>query len=240
MEFPTFDELLDIDYSKEVVPIKIYLSLNNLPNERWKDIEGYEGLYQISDYGRVKSLPKTVSFKNNFGEFQYETKIKILTPIVNTKGYYVVSLVKNKHKKQFRVHQMVANHFIADKNNFKYTDFDDTNNIDFDKLVINHEDGQKRNNHYSNLVWCTTSYNLREAFRLSLKKPSKSMLGKTGAACPNSIPVNQYTSDGIFMKRWDSARDAMRYYGRKSNEIYKCCKGTKKLEWGYKWRYFDE
>lgn len=240
MEFPTFDELLDIDYSKQIIPMKIYLSLCDLSNERWKDIQGYEGLYQISDYGRVKSLPKTVSFKNNFGEFQYKTPVKILTPITSNKGYYVVSLVKDKHKKQFRVHQLVANHFIPNKNNFKYTDFDEPNNIDFSKLVINHEDGQKQNDHYSNLAWCTTSYNLREAYRLSLKKPSKTMLGKLGIECPNSIPVNQYTKDGVFIKRWDSARDAMRHYGHNRNEIYKCCKGKKELEWGYKWRYADE
>lgn len=193
--------------------------------EQWKDIDGYEGLYQISNYGRVKSLPKSWLLTNNFGTHWVTKEERILSPIINNKGYYVVSLVKDKRKKQFRIHQLVATHFLKNEK---------ADNC------INHIDGNKLNNYFENLEYCTQSHNIKEAYRLGLKKPNKNMLGRLDDLCPNSIPINQYTLDGVFIRRWNSAREAMRQMGKKSNKIYLCCKHKKSQMYGYKWEYANE
>lgn len=220
MSFPTFDELLDIDYTDSK-----WYDLTNLPNEQWKDIKDYEGLYQVSNYGRVKSLKKKLEITNKYGTFYFWRYSKILKPIVGNTGYLVVSLVKEKRKKQFRVHQLVGRHFLANPNNYN---------------CINHINGIKYCNLYTNLEYCTYSHNNKEAYRLGLKKPSKTMLGKLDKDCPNSVAVNQYDLDGIFIKRWNSSREAMRQLNMKSNKIYMCCQGKRHTYAGYKWSYADE
>lgn len=98
--------------------------------EIWKNIEGYEGRYMISNYGRVKSF------------IGHE---KILTPRINTKGYYSVQLSKNKKAKSFLIHRLVAIAFIDNPKGLPY---------------INHKDEDRTNNHVSNLEWCDEKYNL--------------------------------------------------------------------------------
>lgn len=98
--------------------------------EIWKDIEGYEGLYQVSNLGRVKSL------KFN--------KIKILSQGISGSGYKIVSLSKENQRKIFLVHRLVAMVFIKNPNNYP---------------CINHKDENKLNNLANNLEWCTHRYN---------------------------------------------------------------------------------
>ena len=98
-------------------------------NEIWKDIEGYEGLYQVSDKGRVKSLW--------FG------KERILKP-VSCRGYLQVDLCKNGLKKMCKIHRLVAMTFLPNPNNLPQ---------------INHIDEDKTNNNANNLEWCTAKYN---------------------------------------------------------------------------------
>lgn len=98
--------------------------------EIWKDIEGYEEKYMISSHGRVKSF------------IGHE---KILSPRMNTSGYYSVLLTKNKTAKSFLIHRLVANAFIDNPNQFP---------------CVNHKDENKINNHVSNLEWCDEKYNI--------------------------------------------------------------------------------
>ena len=112
--------------------------------EIWKDIKGYEGLYQISNYGNLKSLPKLI-FINRY------TKIKILSDRIDGNGYKHVLLYKNKKSKSFKIHKLVTDHFIENKNN---------------KKEINHKDGNKLNNYFQNLEWCTHSENIKHSFRI--------------------------------------------------------------------------
>lgn len=102
--------------------------------ELWKDIEGYEGLYQISNMGRVKSLGGKASHKN-------EMILKL--GIRNT--YNVVNLRKNNNKKSFQIHRLVANAFIPNPNNYP---------------IINHKDENPLNNCVDNLEWCTQKHNV--------------------------------------------------------------------------------
>lgn len=99
--------------------------------EEFKDIEGYEGIYQISNLGNVKSL--------KFG------KEKILKPVKNIKGYLYVNLRKNGKMKSMRVHRIVAQEFIENPLNLP---------------EVNHIDENKENNKIDNLEWCDRKYNV--------------------------------------------------------------------------------
>lgn len=112
--------------------------IENLPGEIWKDIEGFEGLYQVSNMGRVKSF----HFKRNL----------ILNP-GNVNGYLEVSLYKPKTNKKRLVHILVAKAFIANPENLP---------------EVNHKDGNKSNNRVENLEWVTSSQNKFHAIKSKL------------------------------------------------------------------------
>ena len=99
-------------------------------NEVWRDIEGYEGMYQVSDKGRVRSM--------KFG------KVKILKPSKDGGGYIFVYLCKNGKKKMCKIHRLVAQAFIHNTNSLPQ---------------INHKDEDKTNNKVENLEWCSAKYN---------------------------------------------------------------------------------
>ena len=103
--------------------------------EEWKDIVGYEGFYQISNRGKVRSIDRIVSGRNYKG-----TELKPL----ESYGYYAVQLRKKVTKGCFFIHRLVASHFLDVKEGFDF---------------VNHKDENKQNNLYSNLEWCTRSEN---------------------------------------------------------------------------------
>lgn len=132
--------------------------------EIWKNITGYEGIYQVSNYGRIKSLKRK---KWNGKSFQIIGE-KILKPSINNVGYYVVNLAKNGKQKLVLVHRIVASEFLKNDNNLP---------------VINHKDGNKLNNHVDNLEWTTYQNNNIHAMKTGLnrvKKPIKGINIKTG------------------------------------------------------------
>ncbi len=114
----------------------------------WKDIQGYEGLYQISEYGDVKSLERAVKAPQGIRV----KKEKVLKPYMSN-HYQKVYLCKNGKCKQYSVHRLVATAFIRKPK---------------EKEVVNHIDGDKLNNHYSNLEWCTQANNNEHAMKTGL------------------------------------------------------------------------
>lgn len=116
--------------------------------EIWKDIKGYEGIYQISSLGNVKSL-------YGWDGHAYITREKILHPAPTTTGYYKVKLVKDGHRKDHKIHRLVADAFISNPMN---------------KKQVNHKDGNKLNNDVNNLEWCTASENSQHSYQTGLKK----------------------------------------------------------------------
>lgn len=120
--------------------------------EEWKDIEGYEGLYQVSNLGRVKSLGNDKSRRE-----------KILKPRKNNKGRFQVSLCKNG-KQDKLVHQLVLKAFVSNPGNLS---------------DVNHKDENPENNRLDNLEWCTRKYNINygthnERMKKNMTGPKKS------------------------------------------------------------------
>ena len=124
--------------------------------EIWKDIEGYEGLYQVSNFGRVKSLDRYV-LRNGNSLFVNG----IVLSQLNNRGYLTVRLCNSGKYKNYLVHRLVANAFIRNDNNYS---------------EINHIDENKHNNHVDNLEWCDRKYNVNYGSRAD--KFSNSMKGK--------------------------------------------------------------
>lgn len=116
--------------------------------EIWKDIEGYEGYYQVSNLGRVKSLRR-------WSGTQYYNREKIIKPWLTIKGYYRVQLSRNGVYKNFFLHRLVAEAFIPNPKN---------------KPQVNHIDGNTKNYSISNLEWATARENVQHACDTGLKK----------------------------------------------------------------------
>ena len=117
--------------------------------EVWKDVVGFEGLYQVSNFGRVKSLAKKA------GKSSRDERIK--TPIICCSGYAKVNTCKNNDQKQISIHRLVAEAFIPNPEN---------------KPCVNHIDGNKLNNHVDNLEWCTQKENVQHAIEHGLRTHS--------------------------------------------------------------------
>ena len=148
--------------------------------EIWKDIVNYEGLYQISNEGNVKSLDKT--YNVGYGGIKHQ-KEKILKPTNVGRGYLHICLCKNGKKEYKRIHRLVAEAFIPNPNNYP---------------TINHKDENPKNNKVENLEWCTQSYNNTYGGRTE-------RMAKT-----QSKKVYQYTLDGELVKIWSSTNECGR------------------------------
>lgn len=166
--------------------------------EIWKDIEGYEGDYQVSNFGRVKSL--------KFG------KELILKPVITTKKYLQVNLCKNKIRKVYHIHRLVAQAFISNPNSLPQ---------------VNHKDENPSNNSVENLEWCDCKYNINFGThnQRSAEKRSK--------------PVLQYTKSGDFIKEWKSLTEVHTNLGFNIACISYCCLGKYKYAYGFIWKYKD-
>lgn len=125
-------------------------------NEIWKDIQGYEGWYQVSNLGNIKSL-KRIRAKKSGGYMMIEIP-KLRKPHVSTNGYCDVGLHAEGKSKSFTIHRLVANAFIDNPQN---------------KPQINHKDGNKQNNAALNLEWVTPGENMTHAHNNGLMYVSR-------------------------------------------------------------------
>ena len=121
--------------------------------EIWKDVEGYEGLYQVSNLGRVKSLARTCKTKGNGIR---DVKECIRKTITSNCGYVMVLLCKDNKAKHCLMHRLVANAFVGNPDNLPQ---------------VNHKDGDKANNKADNLEWVTSSENNKHKFEELGYKP---------------------------------------------------------------------
>lgn len=204
-----------------------------MKEEIWKDIKGYEGLYQISNFGNVKSLKREVS--NGTG-----TRIidqRLLSQVTNRYGYICVTLCKNSKYKHCTIHRLVAEAFIDNPDNLP---------------CVNHKDENKQNNNVDNLEWCSVAYNNSYGSRLGKvsnknkgKKHSEETKQKLrekaiGRISSRRKPVNQYDLEGNLIRRWDYVRQIAQEWNLSSTApITNCLKGKHKsnISYGYKWEY---
>lgn len=175
--------------------------------EIWKNIKGYEGLYQVSSDGRVKSLERIIIKKDGR---KFTVKERILKPIADRCGYQVVNLHTGGKQKKFAVHRLVCEAFCENPEN---------------KSEVNHINEDKTDNRACNLEWCTRRENVNHGTR---NKRS----GET-----QSKPVGQYTRSGELVKLWPSTIEAKRQAGFDCGQISRVANGKRKTHKGFIWKY---
>lgn len=187
--------------------------MEQLVGEIWKDIEGYEGLYQVSNMGRVKSCERyRVGPTGNNSLF----KERILQQYLN--GHYLkVTLCIEGTVKLCTVHRLVAIAFIDNINS---------------SPQVNHIDGIKTNNTVSNLEWATALENQRHKIEVLQYKPKKGFESSMG------IPVEQIALDGTVVGVYGSCKDAQRQTGIGNANINRCIKNKRSTAGGFKWRRY--
>lgn len=200
-----------------------WLDVSDLPNEVWLDIQGYEGVYQISCYGRIKSLPRT----KRCGGFVYPAKIiKSYLGKTPKNNYYIVVLQKDGAKSTKRVCRLVASAFIDNPSNLPQ---------------VNHIDENTHNDTVWNLEWCTASYNC--SYGEHPKKISKIAKERvrTGKCFDGSdykgnmvTAVLQYDLDGNFIREFESVKEAREQY---SSRVQNCLSGKMAQASGFQWKY---
>lgn len=199
----------------------INLSVIDLSSEEWRNIEGFEGVYQVSNLGRVKSLSRAVPNQTSIPI----RKTQIMKQRFNANGYLCVRIQVNKKTKGKSVHRLVAQAFIPNPQN---------------KPFVNHKCGIKADNRVSELEWVTNQENTIHSYRLGLQKPNRHLLGHKGSSCHNSIPVTQYTLDGAFVKNWDCQADVKRALNINQAHISDCCRGKRNTVRGFIWKYTND
>lgn len=179
--------------------------------EIWKDIPNFENLYQISNYGRLKSFRKN---KNG----------RILKNTNKKGGYFSIILYNKNCNLHTRIHRLVAQAFVPNPNNLPQ---------------VNHIDGNKQNNYYKNLEWCTSKQNFEHSKKTGLWKYNHPYKCKK---------ICQYDLQGNFICEYENAKDAHRKTGVCSRNILRVAnkepfnnKGSvRKQAGGYIWRFKDD
>lgn len=185
--------------------------------EVWKDIKGYEGLYQVSNLGRIKSLSRYVDVREGV---KIHINERVKPHYINKKGYCQIGLCKDGIRKGFLVHRLVADAFIQNPQN---------------KRTVNHINCDKSDNRIENLEWATYSENIRHAF-------SNNLIDNSHSYDERKKPIVQLDKEsGELLNTYDSIGSAMRSIGKNTkNVIINCCKGRGHSAYGYRWLYKND
>lgn len=168
---------------------------------------GYEGIYQVSSYGRIRSLDRTMTYSNGNTHFY---KGHIIHGFVKPNGYKAVDLSNHMKKEKKHVHRLVAEAFIPNPEN---------------KPEVNHLDEDKLNNRADNLAWVTSSEN--KNWGTSIERANKT---RRKIRCAFK-PVDQFTLDGEFIERHECIADAERKTGIDRKTIYNSCRDKHKQKY---------
>lgn len=192
--------------------------------EVWKDVAGFEGLYQISSKGRVKSLERLTPGK--LGSLR-RTQEKMMKLQKNIKGYPTVMLHKDGKGHAKLVHRLVAYAFIENPLNLPQ---------------VNHKDTNKENNNIENLEWITGIDNMRHAFANKCFRPTEKQREharqeQMKIAIRRRRPVVMCTKEGEKLRCFESIREAEKATGINNSKITAVCKCHRKTAGGYIWKY---
>ena len=180
--------------------------------EIWENIQGYEGEYQISNLGQVKSLSKTCFVNGG----SYTRREKILKQSI-VAGYNTVCLYKETTKRNFKVHRLVASSFVPNPANLPH---------------VNHIDENKQNNSADNLEWCTAKQNTNHG-------TNKLRIGTTKRNRGQSRTVALVNDNGDIIKEFQAIVDAAEYMGARKTDICAVCRGRQASVKGHKFKYIN-
>ena len=205
---------------------KDFLESITLEGEEWRDVIGYEGLYSVSNYGRISSFGR-VQIINGGGSGKYHEivfpprllKLHKHKTTNNRQPYLSVMLRDGYRHNRFLVHRIVAEAFISNPNKYPH---------------IDHIDGNPSNNNISNLRWCTPKINASNPIRF--KRASKAFKGKYNTK--NSKQIVQLLGD-VLIQLYPSIKEAGRH-GFTTASITRCCIGEMKHHRGFKWMYLSD
>ncbi len=178
--------------------------------EEWKEIPGYEGLYEASSLGRIRSMDKTIRTYNG-GSYTRPGALK--TACINKSGYSRLNLCKDGIVKPCLVHRLVAKTFIPNELNLP---------------EVNHINEDKLDNRIENLEWCSHQHNMNWGHHNE----------NVGRA--NGKPVVQFTIEGTKVKEYYSSHEASRMTGIIEQGINLCCLGRRQHAGGFRWKYAND
>lgn len=181
--------------------------------EEWKDIDGFEGYYQVSNLGRIRSLDRCVVANNHGGAKLLRGKTMKLSKVTGRSNsiskYVVVNLRSHGKNKVCCVHRLVANAFLDNSNRLP---------------TVNHKDGNKENNNVTNLEWATYSDNNTHALR-------------TGLRNPRGTAIVQYDMEHNIVSEYKSIADAARITELDMGSICHCLSNRRDSYAGFIWEY---
>lgn len=196
--------------------MKNYYQLSE-ESEIWKDIKDYEGLYMVSNLGRIKSLKRKANTGRGGWRIWEERILKQGTGTSGEKTIVLYSSNSENKKRSRLVHRLVIEAFIPNPEN---------------KPTVNHIDGNRKNNCLSNLEWATWSENNKHAYLTGLNNPSKNLP-------KHNRPVDMLDLEGNILMSFNSITEASLYIGKSLSPIYGVCAGYPKhhTAHGYKWKF---
>jgi hypothetical protein len=188
-----------------------------MEQEIWKDVKGWEGFYQVSNLGRVKSVDRFVKR----GKKKMHVRELLLKNTLDSKGYYMVALCDKERGdiKKARVHRLVAEAFIQNPQN---------------KPLIDHLDRNRQNNNINNLRWCTMSENMLNPLTRNFRRDMY-----IGIERPCIYKPVVAIKDGVVVKQYESIKSAIKD-GFTECCISNCCSGRDKTHKGYSWMYLSD
>ena len=183
--------------------------------EIWKDVVGYEGLYQVSNLGNVKSVDRVIIRSST----PQPIKGRIVHQGIQNTGYKIVTLWNKKERKVFLVHRLVADAFIPKTDLFR-------NNVD-------HINGIRTDNRVEN-----TNFQIARSKYLNVNQQRINNIRKFHAN--HSLKLAQLNINGETIKIWNSVKEASSTLKISANNIYNTCNGKRKTAGGYVWKYIKD